>query len=389
MIAEYDIVVIGGGIHGVGVAQAAAAAGHSTLLVERSAIAAATSSRSSKLIHGGLRYLETGQFSLVRESLRERAILLRIAPALVRLVPFHIPVYADSARRPWMIRAGLALYALLGGLTADARFQSLARDRWGTLDGLATSGLQAVFRYWDAQTDDAALTRAVMRSAQALGAELACPATFLGAVRRSDGFEVRYVAAGRTAVCRAAALVNAAGPWIGDVLAEIAPSPAVPAVELVQGSHVVLEGALDRGAYYVAAPRDRRAVFVMPWQGKTLVGTTELSYRGDPAVARVTPAEIEYLTETFRQYFPDRPAEVVASFCGLRVLPAGAAPLVRRPRETVLFADPAAGARLITIVGGKLTGYRATAAKVLARLAPVLPARVARGATADIMLNLE
>lgn len=389
MTAEYDIVVIGGGIHGVGVAQAAAAAGNSVLLVERSAIAAATSSCSSKLIHGGLRYLETGQFSLVRESLRERAILLRIAPELVRLAPFHIPIYADSTRRPWTIRAGLALYALLGGLTADARFQRLARDRWDTLDGLATRGLQAVFRYRDAQADDAALTRAVMRSAQALGAELVCPATFLGAERRPDGFDVRYATTGRTTVCRAAALVNAAGPWISEVLAGITPSPAVPAVELVQGSHVVFEGALERGVYYVEAPRDRRALFVMPWRGKTLVGTTELSYRGDPAEAKATPAEIDYLTEAFRRYFPGRASAPVASFCGLRVLPAGAAPMVRRPRETLLFAEPTAVPRLITIAGGKLTGYRATAAKVLARLAPVLPARAARADTAKLTLNAQ
>ncbi|MBI5612942.1 MAG: FAD-dependent oxidoreductase [Gammaproteobacteria bacterium] len=389
MNGVYDIVVIGGGIHGVGVAQAAAAAGHSVLVIERSALAAGTSSRSSKLIHGGLRYLETGQFGLVRESLREREILLRIAPELVRLVPFHIPIYADSARRPWTIRAGLTLYALLGGLATATRFQSLARDRWEGLDGLTTRGLQAVFQYWDAQTDDAALTCAVMRSAQALGAELACPATFLGAERRPDGFEVRYATTGREAGCRAAALVNAAGPWIGDVLANIAPSPAVPAVELVQGSHVVFDGALERGVYFVEAPRDRRALFAMPWQGKTLVGTTELSYRGDPAEAKATPAEIEYLTETFERYFPGRASAPIASFCGLRVLPAGTAPMVRRPREILLFAEPATAPRLVTIAGGKLTGYRATAAKVLARLAPALPARTPRAATADIMLNLE
>jgi glycerol-3-phosphate dehydrogenase len=141
--------------------------------------------------------------------------------------------------------------------------------------------------------------------------------------------------------------------------------------------------------YYIEVRRDRRAVFVMPWQGKTLVGTTELSYRGDPAAARATPAEIEYLTETFRRYFPGRASVPITSFCGLRVLPVGAAPIVRRPRETLLFAEPAAAPRLITIAGGKLTGYRATAAKVLARLAPVLPARAVRGATADVMLNLE
>ena len=166
MTGQYDLVVIGAGIHGVGVAQAAAAAGYSVLVLEQTGIASATSCRSSKLIHGGLRYLESGQLNLVRESLRERDILLRIAPQLVQLVPFYIPVYRHTARRPWQIRAGLALYAVLGNLRRHAWFAALPRVQWGNLDGLATENLQAVFRYQDAQTDDAALTQAVMRSAQ-------------------------------------------------------------------------------------------------------------------------------------------------------------------------------------------------------------------------------
>ena len=388
MSGQYNIIVIGGGIHGVGVAQAAAAAGYSVLLIERTAIAAATSSCSSKLIHGGLRYLETGQFSLVRESLRERDILLRIAPELVRLVPFHIPIYADTMRRPWTIRAGLGLYALLAGLNANTRFQSLPRAHWGELDGLDTRRLQRVFRYWDGQTDDAALTRAVLHSAQTLGAELACPATFLGAERGADGFHVRYAAAGQAVACRAAALVNAAGPWANEVLAGITPRPAALAVELVQGAHAVFAGALARGVYYVEAPRDRRAVFVMPWRGNILVGTTEVSYRGDPGAAQATPAEIDYLSETFRHYFPGRATEVIASFCGLRVLPAAALPMFRRSRETLLSVEDAV-APLVTIVGGKLAGYRVTAARVVGLLAPTLPARGARADTAKLMLNAQ
>ena len=166
MSTAYDVVIIGGGIHGVGVAQAAAAAGHRVLLLEKTALASATSSRSSKLIHGGLRYLESAQFGLVRGSLRERTLLLQLAPDLVRRLPFHIPVYAGTTRRPFTIRAGLSLYALLGNLAPDCRFASLPRTDWPDLDGLATDGLQAVFRYYDAQTDDAALTRAVMASAR-------------------------------------------------------------------------------------------------------------------------------------------------------------------------------------------------------------------------------
>ncbi|MBS1246874.1 MAG: FAD-dependent oxidoreductase [Proteobacteria bacterium] len=192
MTGQHDLVVIGAGIHGAGAAQAAAAAGYSVLVLEQTGIASATSCRSSKLIHGGLRYLESGQLNLVRESLRERDILLRIAPQLVRLVPFHIPIYRHTARRSWQIRAGLSLYALLGNLRRHAWFDTLPRTQWDELDGLTTRNLQAVFRYQDAQTDDAALTQAVMRSAQSLGAELVVPGEFLAAQHTANGYAVRY-----------------------------------------------------------------------------------------------------------------------------------------------------------------------------------------------------
>src|SRR6202453_5227544 len=147
----FDVVVVGGGIHGAGVLQAAVAAGHSTLLIEKGALASGTSSRSSKLIHGGLRYLESGQFSLVRESLRERAVHLKIAPDLVELKPFFIPVYKDTRRRPWQLRIGLALYAILGRFAPGTRFGSVPERGLGELDGLETRNLDAVIRYYDAQ----------------------------------------------------------------------------------------------------------------------------------------------------------------------------------------------------------------------------------------------
>src|ERR1700733_10433878 len=152
---QYDVVVVGGGIHGAGVLQAAAAAGHSALLIERLGLASGTSSRSSKLIHGGLRYLESGQFSLVRESLRERAIHLRIAAELVELKPFYIPVYRETRRRPWQLKLGLWIYALLGGFDARPRFGPDPTPDWQRLAGLETQHLDAVIRYHDPQADDA------------------------------------------------------------------------------------------------------------------------------------------------------------------------------------------------------------------------------------------
>src|SRR5271167_2992301 len=146
---EYDVVIVGGGIHGAGMLQAAAAAGHSGLLIEKRALASGTSSRSSKLIHGGLRYLESGQFALVRESLRGRAVHLKIAPDLVELKPFFIPVYADTRRRPWRLKIALSVYALLGGFDAGTRFGTVPRREWPQLDGLTTENLEAVIRYYD------------------------------------------------------------------------------------------------------------------------------------------------------------------------------------------------------------------------------------------------
>ena len=384
---DYDVVVIGGGIHGVGVAQAAAAAGYSVLLLERAALASGTSSRSSKLIHGGLRYLESARFGLVRESLREREILLRIAPGLVRRVPFYIPVYGNSHRQPWLIRAGLSLYALLGGLSRHARFDTLPQTRWDGLDGLDTRGLQAVFRYEDAQTDDTLLTQAVMRSAQNFGAELRCPANFLSARRRDNVFVVHFLEGKDEHICRAKTLVNAAGPWAGTVLERITPRPATLTVDLVQGAHIIVENETCHGIYYLEAPQDGRAVFVMPWQQHTLVGTTETRFDGDPSAVRARTEEIAYLQETLWRYFPGHRGKLLGSFAGLRVLPHGSGPAFLRSRETILHPDNPDRVRLVTVYGGKLTGYRATAVKVVRLLKKSLPARSPRADTSEIRLS--
>ena len=372
---DYDVVVVGAGIHGCGVAQAAAAAGHSVLVVERTAPAAGTSSKSSKLIHGGLRYLETAQLSLVYESLAERRRLLRVAPSLVQLVDMHIPVYEAMQRSPLTIRAGLTAYALLGHLARDARFESLPRGRWDALDGLDTRGLKAVFRYREAQTDDAALTRAVLESARALDADIAMPAEFVSAQSHADGLEVVIRDNGADRSIRARALVNAAGPWAPAVARRVAGLRPPPAVELVQGTHVEFDGTPVAGAYYVEAPADARAVFVLPYRGRTLVGTTELRYDGDPAECAPTDDEIAYLTQAYARHFPGRPTEVRAAWAGLRVLPAAATTAFRRPRETV-YDQP--HPRVIGLYGGKLTTWRPTSAHVLERLGGVLPQRPRR-----------
>jgi glycerol-3-phosphate dehydrogenase len=388
---EYDVVIIGGGIHGAGVLQAAVAAGHSALLIERQALAAGTSSRSSKLIHGGLRYLESGQFALVRESLRERAIHLRIASELVELKSFYIPVYGDTRRRPWQLKIGLWIYALLGGFDAATRFGSVPRSEWPQLDGLKTLELDAVIRYHDAQTDDALLTRAVVKSAVTLGAEVAMPARYSRAILRDDGVTVTYTAAGATVECRARVLINAAGPWAMQAARAVEPAIPVPDVDLVQGTHIVIPHPLTAGIYYVESPTDGRAVFVMPWAGATLVGTTETPYRGDPDDVHPLPAEEEYLLAVVRHYFPALSsltrADIGERFAGLRVLPAATQAAFDRSRETIFTTDRDVRPRVLCIYGGKLTGWRAAAAHVMQRISPSLPAAVKRAETDLLILR--
>ncbi len=260
---DYDLAIIGAGIHGVAVAREAARRGHRVLVLEQYAGAAmGTSSQSSKLIHGGLRYLESGQLRLVRECLRERARLLRAYPDLVRLTPFHIPVYRTTRRGVFTIAAGLALYALLGG----KGFSRVPRARWPYLDGLHRDGLRSVFRYWDAQTDDRLLTERIAAEAQRLGAEL----RYRSGLSRgswSQG-EWRLECRGaETRVVKARRLVNASGPWANLVLAKLEPTVGTLPMQLVQGTHIVVPATPSHGVYYLEAPADGRAVFVMPWQG--------------------------------------------------------------------------------------------------------------------------
>lgn len=391
MTDRYDMLVIGGGINGTGVAQAAAAAGYSVLVLEKSLIGSGTSSRSSKLIHGGLRYLETMELSLVRESLYERSLMLRLAPELVKLRRFFIPIYETTRRRPWQIRTGLSLYAVLAGFDHGTEFGSLPKTQWDSLDGLRTRRLQKVFFYHDAQTDDQALTRAVMASAVKLGAQYQENARFHSANLGENGCEINFESDGREHSCTASVIVNAGGPWVNHVLAGVRPACKPRKVELVQGAHLVVPGEIERGCYYTESRRDGRAIFVMPWKGATLVGTTETRYRGHPDKTHALRAEKNYLTAILTHHFP-RYREAVAdgraqAFAGLRVLPAGEGHAFHRSREVIIDVDRKNKPRLASIYGGKLTTWRATAAKVVRRLRASLPERQERAGTDEIALE--
>ncbi|RUM94484.1 MAG: hypothetical protein DSZ28_02925 [Thiothrix sp.] len=391
MNETYDIVVIGGGIHGVGVGQAAAASGLTVCVLEKSnGLAYGTSSRSSKLIHGGLRYLETGQLPLVYECLRERRYLLKNAPGLVKLQPFFIPIYDNSSRNPLMIRLGLTLYALLGKLTADTRFRKLKKNEWDSIPGLKHEGLQAIFQFYDGQTDDAALTRAVMQSAEGLGAKLHLNAEVQNIEIDSNGCSMAYLKNGEKNHCHAKVIVNAAGPWAHKVAAGITPQQSTPEIELVAGTHIVLQKLPIPGIIYAESPVDNRPIFIMPWKGHTLVGTTERRYHGNPDDIKPSAEEIDYLLKSVAHYFPAQTQlreQLKASFAGCRVLPASEGNANRKPRETSLIMDDPKRPKILSIYGGKLTAYRATAEQVMKKLSPVFGTSCRARTTRNIALR--
>ncbi|QKX15847.1 glycerol-3-phosphate dehydrogenase/oxidase [Microbulbifer sp. YPW1] len=378
MSTEYDVLVVGAGIQGAGVAEALTAAGHRVAILEQESVAYGTSSRSSKLIHGGLRYLESGQFSLVYECLKERRWLLANKPDLVHMVPFLIPVYRHSRRPTWKVRLGLSIYALLAGLfSSQARFRSVSLQDYEALCGLNNDDLLAVYRYYDAQTDDAALTREVIQAAVRGGAELICPGSLVGAEVTDKFVRVDYFHKGQLNTLHCRALVNCTGPWIEETNSKCAPSAKLPPLELVAGTHIQVPLKLANKIFYVEA-EDGRAVFVMPWQGETLVGTTERPYHGDPSEVAPTLEEKAYLLRTLKQYFPEtRPLqlnELSDSFAGLRVLPLASSNPFSRSRETMICTDNDKHPRIVAVAGGKLTSYRATARSVVKKLRPMLAA---------------
>lgn len=386
MTKHYDICVIGGGIQGCGVAQAAAAAGYTVVLLEKSGLANATSSRSSKLIHGGLRYLESGQFHLVAESIRERELLLKNAPELVKRVPFYIPLYKHTTRKSWQVFIGLSIYALFGRLKATACFRHVPEKNWPTLNGLSEKNLQSVYQYTDAQTDDVKLTRAVMHSACELGAKLICPAKFISADHKNKMYKVIYEKDNQPFELSSTVLINAGGPWVNAVQKNITPQVEETPIELVQGAHLVIKQPAPKGVYYVESPSDRRAVFIMPWYEHTMVGTTETHYEGDPGKITPTEHEVDYLQNIVRFYFPHYDTEILHSFAGARVLPKGDESMFNRPRDTVFFTDPQLPG-YTAVMGGKLTDYRATAEKTLKSLKSYLPEKTAIADTRKIKLK--
>jgi glycerol-3-phosphate dehydrogenase len=370
---EFDLLVMGGGIVGAGIACEASRAGLAVALVDRGDFGGATSSASSKLIHGGLRYLRLGDVRLVREAHQERRALMRVvAPHLVRRLPFLLPLYRDGPYRALTVQAGLWLYGTLarerrGGVVRPARAQkSVPHLR---LDRLKGCGL-----YSDAWTHDSRLCLANVRAAADRGASVLnyAEATALRIARgRAAGAEVRDRLSGETVAVRARAVVNATGPWI-DQVRRLEDPQARPCARLSKGAHVLV--ALDRPwSAALTIPHDHvRVSFAVPWEGMLLLGTTDTLYEGDPDEVEATEEDIrQVLSEAAVALAPDlvRREAVRSTFAGLRVLPDTRTATARARRETMLLEGPAG---MLTIAGGKLTTYRRIALEALGALRPDL-----------------
>jgi glycerol-3-phosphate dehydrogenase len=364
VLQTYDLCVIGGGIQGAGVAQAAALSGLSVAVIEKSDWGAGTSSKSSKLIHGGLRYLQTLQIGLVYESLRERRILLEIAEDIVKPNWFYLPVYKTDRFKAWQVRLGLILYRLLAGRNNLAGFKQLPPEEWHQLEGLNISGLDCVFMYQDAQTDDQVLTRRVVASAEQHGATLLCPAKFLTAEENDNGYLVSFAIGDEISSLKCRTLVNAGGPWVNRIAETIEPRPPTIDVDLIKGTHLEFTQQLSEKCFYIEAKQDHRAIFVLPFKGGTLLGTTEQVFEGNPDGVAASEEETRYLLEVIHSHFPHFNHQPSTSWAGLRVLPASGKNPFKRSRE-VQFAETS---NYLAIYGGKLTGYRATAEQALKKI---------------------
>ena len=375
---EYDLVVVGAGINGAGIARDAALRGLKVLLLEQGDICAGTSGWSSRLIHGGLRYLEYGELPLVRESLRERATLLKTAPHLVRPLAITIPVFTGARRGKWIIGAGMLAYDILSWDKSLAPHRMLSREQ--ILDseaGLADTGLRSAAVYFDAQ----------VTFAERLVVENVLSAARHGAVVRTGSKVVKILSEGGR-VCgvnyvdrdrgliesaRSTVVVNAAGPWVDQVLEGLG-QPLRKFMGGTKGSHIVVDAfeSAPGSAFYVEASSDGRPFFIIPWNRQYLIGTTDIRYTGDPGEARASAEEIDYLLAETKRVFPR---------CGLsreriRYSYSGVRPLPRRPRGSegaitrrhIIKHHRRVARGLLSIIGGKLTTYRNLAEQTVDRV---------------------
>lgn len=378
MAEQFDILVVGGGINGTGIARDAAGRGLHVCLCERDDLAAHTSSASTKLIHGGLRYLEQFEFALVGKALAEREVLLKAAPHVIWPLRFVLP-HQSHLRPAWMIRLGLFLYDHLGRGKRSLAKSRRIRLRDHAVGKPLRNEFQIGFVYSDAWVQDARLVVLNAMDAQARGATILTRTRCVSATRSADGWQAELEAAdGTRRTVHARALVNAAGPWAVQFLDQVAKVGHDHALRLVKGSHIVVPRMFEHRHAYIFQQPDRRIVFAIPYEHDfTLIGTTDLEYTADPAAPHIDGDETGYLCDAVNRYF-DRaitPDDVVWSYSGVRPLlddHEDNASEITRDYQLELDTD---GALLLTVFGGKLTTYRRLGEEAVDRLAGPLSNR--------------
>ena len=372
-----DLLVIGGGINGAGIARDAAGRGLSVTLVEQGDLASATSSWSSKLIHGGLRYLEQYEFRLVREALQEREVLLRLAPHIIRPLMFVLP-HDPSMRPAWMLRVGLWIYDHLGGHITLPGSKQLSFPHMEYSAGLKPE-IRTGFVYSDCRVDDARLTILNAMSAREKGAVVLTRTRFESA-KRVDGMWEAVIApaGGGRRTLHAKGIVNAAGPWVAKVLDAIEDDRINAKVRLVKGSHIVVPKLHSQGHAFILQNTDKRVVFVIPYEGSySLIGTTDVAVGSIEEAAQISDAETDYLIAAANRFMARQvtKADVVWSYAGVRPLyDDGSANPSHITRDYEIKLDEDHGkAPLITLFGGKITTYRPLAEEAMAILKPFYP----------------
>ncbi len=374
-LGDFDLAVVGGGVNGAGIARDAAGRGLSVLLVEKDDFGQGTSSRSSKLVHGGLRYLEYYEFRLVRSALIEREVLMRAAPHIVRPMRFVLP-HSPEQRPAWLIRLGLLVYDHLGGreLLPPSGALDLKRAPEGAplRDEFARG-----FVYSDCRVDDARLVILNVLDASTLGARALSRAALTGARRDGGAWSLALRSGGGESAARARALVNASGPWIETVL-RAAGANSTKHVRLVKGSHLVTRKFWEGEQAYLLQNVDKRVVFVSPYEGAfALIGTTDVPFSGSPEDVAIEEAEIDYLLRAVSRYFSGGPtrSDVLHTVSGVRpLLDDGQDNASAVTRDYAFDLDaPDGGAPMLTIFGGKITTYRRLAEQALDRLQQFFP----------------
>ncbi len=373
----YDLFVIGGGVNGCGIARDAAGRGLSVFLAEQNDLASGTSSASTKLIHGGLRYLEHYEFRLVREALIEREVLLQAAPHIIWPLRFVLP-HHNGLRPRWMIRLGLFMYDHLGGrkILPPTRSVDLTTDETGKpLKDEFTRG----YEYSDCWVEDARLVVLNARDAKARGAEIRTRTKVVSARRDGNEWTVDIESTGKSETIRAKALINSAGPWVSQVLGQVIGRNDPDKIRMVKGSHLVVDKLYDHDRCYIFQNADGRICFAIPYETNfTLIGTTDEDHKGDPGKPECSDAEKDYMLNAVSEYFkkPVTRAQVRWAYSGIRPLyDDGASKAQEATRDYVLKLDrPEGQAPMLSVFGGKITTARKLAESVMDEIKPFFPA---------------